>query len=106
MGIRLFVAGQPERADEGGSFPVAVRHGGAASFALGCAAVHPRHFRRSPALVDEDQTLGIEIGLRVEPGPTPTRYVRAVLLGSVRRLFFRVTPWRWKNRQTMLGRGR
>jgi uncharacterized membrane protein YfcA len=85
---------------------MAVRHGGTAAVAPGRAAVHPRHLGRCAALVDEHQAFRVKIGLALEPGRAAGSYVGAVLLGSVRRLFLRVTPWRWKNRQTMLGNGR
>jgi hypothetical protein len=43
----------------------------------------PRHVRRGPRLVDEDQPLGVEIELAVEPGLPPLHNVGAVLLGGV-----------------------
>jgi hypothetical protein len=83
-----------------------VRDRGTASLAPGGPAVGAGHLRRCPALVDEHEPLGIEIGLAVEPGLAAGGYVRSLLLGRVRRLFLRVTPWRWKNRQTIDGSGR
>ena len=53
-------------------------------------------------LVDEDQALGVEIGLPIEPGYASPGDVRSILFASMRRLFLSVTSWRWKNRQTML----
>lgn len=77
-----------------------------APLATGGAAMHPGHLGRCPALVDEYQPFGVEIGLPLEPGEAALGYVRTALLRGVRSLFFRVTPWRWKNRQTTLGVGR
>ena len=54
----------------------------------------------------EIEALGIEIGLGIEPGAPPARYVRPVLFGGVRRLFLRVTPRRLKKSCTTLGGGR
>jgi hypothetical protein len=48
--------------------------------------------------VDEDKTLEIEIGLAIEPVPPLLQDVRALLLGRVRGLFFRVMPCRRKKR--------
>lgn len=85
---------------------MAMRDRGTATLTFGRSAIHPRHLGGRAALVDEDQTLGIEVGLGIEPGTSATCYVRAVLLGCVRRLFLRVTPWRLKNVCTTLGGGR
>ncbi|MBK1698930.1 hypothetical protein CKO21_16925 [Rhodovibrio salinarum] len=68
--------------------------------------MHPGHLGRRPARVDEYQPLGVEIWLAFEPGEAALGYVRTALLRRVRSLFFRVAPWRWKNRQTTLGVGR
>jgi vitamin B12/bleomycin/antimicrobial peptide transport system ATP-binding/permease protein len=45
------------------------------------------HFGRSPGLVDEDQTFGIEITLAFEPRLAPLQDVGAVLLGRGHGLF-------------------
>ena len=47
-----------------------------------------------PGLVDEHQTIRIEIELGIEPVPAPLQDVRAVLLGRVRGLFLNVRPQR------------
>ena len=60
--------------------------------------MRPRHIGLRPGLVDEDQPLGIEIRLAIEPGPAPPQDVGTVLLAGVRRLFLRVMRWRAKNR--------
>src|SRR5688572_19432178 len=59
------------------------------------------HVRRGPGLIDEDQAVGIEVGLAVEPGPAPPQDVRAVLLCGAGRLFFHVIRRRSKNRRSV-----
>jgi hypothetical protein len=49
------------------------------------------HVRRGPCLVDEDQALGIEIELPLEPFPPPPQDVGTILLARVRGLFLSVT---------------
>jgi hypothetical protein len=56
-----------------------------------------RHVGCGLGLVDNDQALGVEIGLGVEPGASLLRNVWAVLLDRVAGFFFRVIPRRWKN---------
>jgi hypothetical protein len=73
---------------------MAVRDRSAASLAPSGTTVHPGHLRRGSTFVDEHQPLGIQIRLGFEPSFAPCRYVRAVLFGGMRRLFFRVTLWR------------
>jgi hypothetical protein len=78
---------------------VTVRDPDMQALAAAAAAVNARHLGRSPGLVDEDQTLGIEIKLAFEPGLAPLQNVGSVLLGRVRRLFLRVMAWRAKKRR-------
>ena len=85
---------------------MAMRDWVAAALAFWRAAGHSRHLGRSPAFIDEDEALRIEVGLGFKPGAPPARYVRPVLFGGVRRLFLRVTPRRLKNSCTTLGGGR
>lgn len=75
-----------------------VQHAGPQSFATWRSAIATRHVRRCPGLIDEDELLGIEIELTVEPFLAPLQDVGAVLLGRVRGLFLRVIPRRAKNR--------
>jgi hypothetical protein len=49
-----------------------------------------RHVGGGPGLVDEDQSLGIEVELILEPLFAPGQDVGAILLGGVRGLFLRV----------------
>jgi hypothetical protein len=64
-----------------------VRNRRPAALAPGSAAVEAGHLGGGAAFVDEDEALGIEVRLVVEPGVSPARYVRPVLLGGVGRLF-------------------
>ena len=75
-----------------------VRHAGPQSFAAWCSAIATRHVRGCPGLIDEDELLGIEIELTVEPFLAPLQDVGAILLGRVRCLLLRVIPRRTKNR--------
>jgi hypothetical protein len=56
------------------------------------------HVRLGPGFVDEDQALWIEIELPLEPFAALAQDIRAVLLGRMCGLFFRVIPWRRKKR--------
>jgi hypothetical protein len=58
----------------------------------------PRHVRRCPGFVDEDQLVGVEIKLALEPFLTLLQDVGAILLGRMAGLFLRVIPWRAKKR--------
>jgi hypothetical protein len=85
---------------------VAMGDGGAAALAPGCAATGAGHLGRRAGLVDEDEALRFQIRLAGEPSAAVGDYIGPILLGGVRCLFFSVTPWRWKNRQTIEGSGR
>jgi hypothetical protein len=61
--------------------------------------VQAGHRGGCPGLVEEDEPLGIEIELALEPGEPLREDVGAILLGRMRGLFFSVIRWRWKNRQ-------
>ena len=78
-----------------------MRNAGAQPLALRRAAVLARHIGRGPGLVDEDEALGIEIELAVEPVLAPLQDVRAILLARVRGLFFHVMSWRSKKRHSV-----
>jgi hypothetical protein len=78
---------QAQRTHEGRGLPVAVGHRCPASLAAPRATVAPRPLGRGAGLVDEDQALGVQIGLRLEPGPAPAQNVRALLLAGVRGFF-------------------
>jgi hypothetical protein len=56
------------------------------------------HVRAGPSLVDEDQPVGVEIELALEPVPAAGEDVGPVLFGGVRGLFLRVIPCRSRNR--------
>jgi hypothetical protein len=61
----------------------------------------PRHVGGCPGLVDEDQPLGVEIKLALEPCLPPLQDVGPILLRRVTGLFLRVIPWRSKNRHSV-----
>jgi len=58
----------------------------AALAALG-SAPQAGHLGRGPGFVDEDELLGIELGLGLEPGLATGDDVRPLLLGGVRGFF-------------------
>ncbi len=78
-----------------------MREAHAQPLALGAPPVTAGHIGRGPGLVDEDQALGIEIGLTVEPRLTLPQDVGTVLLDRVPGLFLRVMPRRSKNRHSV-----
>ena len=90
-----------QRGCEGGGFPVAMRHGGAASLASGRATVKARHLGVRGGLVDEDDLRRIEVDLPFKPRLTRRVHRAAALFGGVRRLFLRVILRRLKNRQSV-----
>ena len=69
--------------------PVAMRDGGAAALASGCSAVEARHLGGRAGLVDENELLGIEIELAVEPGRAGHFHIAALLLGRRSQRFVR-----------------
>jgi hypothetical protein len=79
-----------------------MRDAGPAPLAPLCPSAQARHLRRGRGLVDEDEPGRIELALRLEEGAPPGDYVRAVLLGGMRRLFLSVILRRSKNRQSVL----
>ena len=71
-------------------FRSAMRHAHPEPLAAGRAAVTAGHLGGGAGLVDEDQSLGIEIELGVEPGLTTAQDVRTALLGRMPGLFLSV----------------
>jgi len=57
-----------------------------ASLAARRPAAQAGHLRGSRSLVDEDQPLGIEVELAVEPGDAAAQDIGTLLLGGVRPL--------------------
>ena len=80
-------AGQAQRADERRGFPMTVRHGRPAPLSARRPAAQACHLCRGAALVDEDQVLGVEIRLRIEPGLPSPGHIRALLLAGMRGFF-------------------
>jgi hypothetical protein len=81
-----------QRGQEGRGLPVTVRHGGDHPRAPLRPAVASRHGRGRPGLVDKDQLLRVQGRLPLAPGEARRGDVRAVLLGGVLSIFFRVSP--------------
>ncbi len=77
---------------------MAVRKAQAQPLATPAAPVGPGHVGLRPGLVDEDQAIGVEIELPLEPGLPLLQDVRPVLLAGVPGLFLRVMAWRRKKR--------
>jgi hypothetical protein len=59
------------------------------------------HLGRGSGLIDEHETLGVEVQLAVEPGLTAVQDVGAALLVRVRRLFLSVIRRPPNNRHTL-----
>jgi len=65
------------------------------------ATAQARHAGGEAGLIDEDQALRIEVGLRGKPRLARLGHVGAILLGCMRRLFFHVTARRAKKRHSV-----
>jgi len=89
---------QRQRSDERRRFPVAMRNADPQPFTTPTSAVAARHVGRGPGFVDEDQALGIEVELSLEPAFAPLGDIGTILLRGVGRLFLRVMAWRTKKR--------
>ena len=66
---------------------MAVGDGGPAALAAPGSAPQAGHLGRGAGLIDEDELLGIKIGLSVEPGLAAGDDIRPLLLGGVRGFF-------------------
>jgi hypothetical protein len=84
----------PQRSDKGSGLPVAEGSLGEEPPAARGAAVEPGHLGAGAGLVDENQLVGIDEGLRCAPDAAPRRDVRTVLLGGTERLFLNDNPSR------------
>ena len=62
------------------SYPMTMRDASPAALAARCPTAKPSHLRVQTGFVDEHKAFGIEIGLAVEPRPSPLQDVRTVLL--------------------------
>jgi hypothetical protein len=51
-----------------------------------------RHVGRGPSFVDEDEAVGVEVELAVDPRLAARQDVGPILLAGVGRLFLRVIP--------------
>src|SRR5437588_10293399 len=91
---RRVEATAPQRGHEGGGLPVTKRCLGEQAPAARGAAVEPGHLGAGAGLVDENELIGIDEGLRRAPDPAPRRDVRTVLLRGAERLFLNDRPRR------------
>lgn len=69
-----------------------VGHADPQTLAAQAAPMAARHVGRGPGFVDEDEAIGVEVELPVEPRLPAGQDVGAVLLAGVGRLFLRVIP--------------
>ena len=67
---------------------MAVGEAGDEPVAAAAAAAQPRYLGVQTGLVDEDQPLGVEVELALEPRPAPSQDVRPILLAGVRGLLW------------------
>jgi hypothetical protein len=84
----------PQRGDKGCGLPVAERRFGQQAPATRGATVQPGHLGAGTGLVDENQLVGIDEGLRRPPDAAPCGDVRPVLLGGAEGLFLNDSPRR------------
>ena len=87
---------------DGDRLPVAVRDGDPAALAARRPAVAVDHVGRGRRLVEEDEAVGIEFVLGLEPVLALGSHVRPLLLGGVPRIFLCVMRWRLKKRDKPL----
>ena len=80
-----------------------VGNGGAATLAPLCPATQTRHLGGGSGLINEDEFLGIEIRLFVEPDLARLPYIVAFLFCCMRSLFLNVKSRLLKKLQTVAG---
>lgn len=90
------------QAGDGGRFVVPMRDGHPTALSARCTPVAASHIGRGGGLVEEDEAVGIEIVLDLEPVFAHGLHVRPLLLGSVGCVFLRVMAWRLKKRDRPL----
>lgn len=71
---------------------MSVRHTGPAALPARGATTQARHLGGQAGLVDEDEALGIEIGLGLEPVVPALQDIGALLLQCMGGLFLNVQP--------------
>ena len=71
---------------------MAVGHRDAAAPAARGSRMAAHHVGGGGRLVEEDEAVGVEVGLGVEPGEARLLHVRTLLLGRVDRPFLRLMP--------------
>jgi hypothetical protein len=80
-------APEREAGNDGPRLPVSGGHAHAQPLAARGASMGAGHIGLGPCLIDEDETVGIEVGLAVEPVSASPQDVWAVPLARVRGLF-------------------
>lgn len=91
---RCHQAAGTQGADEGGRMPVAVRRLPETASAFRGASSGRRHVGAGPGLIQKYQMAHVKAALLSGPVTTRLRYVRALLLGGMECLFFRLSPSR------------
>jgi len=91
-------AGHAQSRNQRGGLAVAVGEAHPQPLAFLAAAMAAGHVGGRPRLVDEDQALGLQIELAVEPVVPLLQDVGTVLLDGMASLFLRVMPRRAKKR--------
>jgi len=81
---------------------VAEGNAGAQSLTASTPSMTAGHVGGCPGFVDEDQPVGIEIELALEPFLAALQDLGAILLARVTGLFLRVIPCRAKKRQSVV----
>ena len=81
-------ATQGQGANEGHCFPLPMRHAHLQSFTARTTAMAPRHIRRSPCFVNENEARRIEARLLLARGLALRHDIRAILFGGERSLFY------------------
>ena len=94
-------AGAAQAGDEGRGLPMPEGDAGAQALTPPAATMAPCHVGGGPGLVDEDQLVGVEIELAVEPLLAALQDVGTILLRCMAGLFLRVIPWRAKKRHSV-----
>ena len=84
----------PQCGDKCRGLPVAERRLGEEPAAARGTTIEPGHLGAGAGLVDEDELVGIDKGLRRPPDAAPGGDIRTVLLGGAERLFLNDSPSR------------
>ncbi len=86
--------------DQRGRRPMSEPYAGPQTLATTASAIASRYIGGRPGLVDEDQRVGIEVALALEPLLAVSKDIGTIPLRGVAS-FLRVILWRAKNRHTL-----